>query len=135
MNIELLLIEISEVSDLCYQEGGVYYTYQYFHRCAHANSNTDLVELYQKLENRDFSGKESKDIEAFVRFSLCEHHSDSVSNKAPEYSSKLIALLNEFDRVKVTNYYVDDHDCKASISIEAVTNNNGHKWVLNWSID
>lgn len=135
MNIEHLLKEISEISDLCYQDGGVYYTYEYFHRCAHVNSNKDLIDSHRRLENIDFSTKDVEYIEAFIKFSLGEHHPDKVSNKAPKYLSQLIVMLNEYDRAKVTNYYVDDHNCSASISIEAVTNNNGHKWVLKWSID
>ncbi len=133
MNIENILKEISEISDRCYQEGGVYYTYTYYHRCAHINSDKDLIEWGKSLKNRNLSDEEVKKIEVFIKCAIGEHHPDKMSDNTPQYLSEFVRLFNEFDRVKLTDY--EEDDLSNSIYVEAVSGNNGHKWALHWSID
>jgi hypothetical protein len=132
MTIENLLKEISEESDLGYENGGIYYTYSYYHRCAHVNSSRSLLDL---SGNRKLSYGEVEKIGFFIKCAIGEHHSDAQSNNAPQYISQLLDMLDEFDRVKITHYDQNDHQCFVSICIESICGNNGHKWILNWSID
>ncbi len=125
MKTEEILNEISRISDLCFAEGGMYYTYTHFHRCAHIN--------IKEFEYRNLSDEEVRRVENFVLSAVAENHSDKITDYAPKYSSELVEALNRFDKVRVSSFQQDD--LAASIKIEAISENNGYLWALNWSID
>ena len=133
MSLNDIFNQISEISNHDRVNGGFYYVYTYFHQCARFKSNTILVESSKELNSKELSKAEIGKIEYLIKCGLWENHDDKITNDTSEYTARVVEELNAYEKVCVVEFEGDF--TSASITIEAVSGNDGYKWEIDWILD
>lgn len=121
------LNDLAAVSDALYQEGGVYYKYDYGHRIAHI----ELDRVNGKVQENYI-----QTIELFWESALSTPYPESSTPRTREICAKLLVMLNDDFKGFVGPKVFLTEDCVGKvISILFTCNNDYHHLELSWSID
>jgi hypothetical protein len=127
---------ICEIANKRYSEGGLTYSYYYFHNTGHCHLDKSIVNNSSLIE-RSFDANEIKALSTLIERAMNDHNAEVISSKAREYSSTLVNAINQHLKGNFTKVVLDIYDgCSHHIVIESVDScNNGQKIDMLWSID
>lgn len=121
------LNELAIVSDVLYQEGGVYYKYDYGHRTAHF----EIDKVNGKAQENHIQA-----IELFWESALSNPYPESATSKTREICKKLLAMLkDDFKGFIGPKVFLVEDDLSKVVSILFTCDNDYHRLELSWSID
>jgi hypothetical protein len=135
-SIQGVLNEICELSNVRYSQGGLIYTYSYFHNTANSNLDKSLVNEIN-LTARDLDVNEVTLLSTLIEKAINDHSVEEISAKAKAYSLALVGVLNDSLSGNFTKVISNESDDSSqSIVIESIDCCNiGHKLTFFWSLD
>jgi len=141
--IQHVLNEVCELANARYPEGGLSYSYSYFHNTAHCNLDEsieydfNLTERKYYINERILDVNEIEALSSLIERSINDVNAEVISLKALEYTSILVNTLNKYLMGNFTKIVLNIYEgCYHNIIIESVNNSNcGQRLDIFWSID
>jgi hypothetical protein len=134
--IQSVLNNICEIADKRCLEGGLSYSYSYFHNTAHCRLDKATVDTSNFIE-RNLSTNEIDALSTLLERAINDDNAEEISAKAHEYSSALVIAINQYFKGNFTKVVSNIYDgCSHNIIIESVNScNGGHQIDIFWSLD
>jgi hypothetical protein len=134
--IQGVLNSICEIADRRYSEGGLSYSYSYFHNTAHCRLDRTIVGSSNFIE-RNFDTNEIDALSTLIERAINDANAEVISVKTRKYSSTLVNAINQHFKGNFTKVVSNVYDgCSHNIIIESVNScNGGHQIDIFWSLD